>query len=282
MNLQWFPGHMAKTRRLMGESLKIIDVAAELVDARLPLSSRNPEIDKILENKPRVIILNKSDMADEKTNKEWINYFASQNIKAIEVSCATGKGINQLVPAARAALKDKIERDKKRGINRSTKIMVCGIPNVGKSSLINRIAGRAATKTGDRPGVTKGQQWLRMGDGMELLDMPGILWPKFESDDVALKLAFTGAIKDEIMDVEELACRLIDFLKENYKENLVTRYKLDEIADLKNYEILEMIAKKRGFLISGGELDTLRAANILMDEFRGCKLGRISLESPNM
>ena len=151
---------------------------------------------------------------------------------------------------------------------------------MGKSSLINRIAGRAATKTGDRPGVTKGQQWLRMGDGMELLDMPGILWPKFESDDVALKLAFTGAIKDEIMDIEELACRLIDFLRENYKENLVTRYKLDEIADLKNYEILEMIAKKRGFLISGGEFDTLRAANILMDEFRGCKLGKISLESP--
>jgi len=281
MNLQWFPGHMAKTRRLMSESLKIIDIAAELLDARLPLSSRNPEIDKILGNKPRIIILNKSDMADPAANKMWIDYFRRQGFETIEVSCATGKGINQLSTYATRVLNDKIERDKLRGINRSVKIMICGIPNVGKSSFINRVAGRSVTKTGDRPGVTKGKQWLRLQNGVELLDMPGILWPKFDSEDVALKLAFTGAIKDEIMDVEELACRLIDILKKSYADNLIERYKLDDITNLENYEILEMIAKKRGFLISKGAFDTLRASNILLDEFRSCKLGNITLELPS-
>lgn len=280
MNLQWFPGHMAKTRRLMTESLKITDLAAELVDARLPLSSRNPEIDKILSGKPRIVILNKADMADENANKKWAEYFKSKGIHAIETSCATGKGFNLLTSYAKRALEEKISRDKNRGITRNIKIMVCGIPNVGKSSFINRLAGRAAAKTGDRPGVTRGKQWLRLDSGIELLDMPGILWPKFEDRGAALKLAFTGAIKDEIMDIEELACYLIDFLKKNYAENLINRYKLDSLACLENYEILQMIGKKRGFLISGGEVDTLRAANILMDEFRGCRLGRITLELP--
>ena len=281
MNLQWFPGHMAKTRRMMTDSLKLVDIAAELLDARIPMASRNPEIDRILGNKPRVVILNKSDMADPEANKAWIEYFAKKGIAAIEVSCITGKGINKLSAYARNVLKEKIERDKQRGINRSIKIMLCGIPNVGKSSLINRVAGKAVTKTGDRPGVTRGKQWLRLDNGVELLDMPGILWPKFESEDVALKLAFTGAIRDEIMDVEELACILIKFLREKYEENLKSRYKLDDITDLTDYEVLMQIAEKRGFLLKKGEFDTLRAANILLDEFRDTRLGNITMETPD-
>lgn len=281
MNLQWFPGHMAKTRRMMQDSLKLCDIAAELLDARIPMASRNPEIDKILGNKPRVVILNKSDMADPEANKAWIDYFAKKGIAAIEVSCATGKGINKLGAYAQKVLKEKIERDKQRGITRSIKIMLCGIPNVGKSSFINRVAGKAVTKTGDRPGVTKGKQWLRLDNGVELLDMPGILWPKFESEDVALKLAFTGAIRDEIMDVEELACILIKFLRERYEANLIGRYKLDNITDLTDYEVLLQIAEKRGFLLKKGEFDTLRAANILLDEFRDCRLGNITMETPD-
>ncbi len=280
MNLQWFPGHMTKTRRMMTESLKIIDVAAELLDARIPMSSRNPEIDKILKNKPRIVVLNKSDMSDPEANKKWIEYFEKQGIYAVEVSCTTGKGINKISEYAKRALNDKIERDKERGINRSVKIMLCGVPNVGKSSFINRVAGKAVTKTGDRPGVTRGKQWLRLPSNVELLDMPGILWPKFESEEVALHLAFTGAIRDEIMDVEEIACRLIELLRQRYPKNLTERYKLDDFEGLTDYEILEMIAQKRGFLSKGKELDTFRAANILLDEFRGCKLGNLTLELP--
>lgn len=281
MNLQWFPGHMAKTRRMMTDSLKLVDIAAELLDARIPMASRNPEIDRILGKKPRVVILNKSDMADPEANKKWIEYFSSKGIAAMEVSCATGKGVNKLSSYAEKVLKEKIERDRARGINRSVKIMLCGIPNVGKSSFINRVAGRAATKTGDRPGVTKGKQWIRLNNNVELLDMPGILWPKFESEDVALKLAFTGAIRDEIMDSEELACVLIKFLREKYAENLCARYKLTEIDELTDYEVLMQIAEKRGFLLKKGEFDTLRAANILLDEFRDCKLGNITMETPD-
>lgn len=279
-NINWFPGHMAKTRRMMSESLKITDVAAEILDARIPVSSRNPEIDKILQNKPRMIVLNKSDMSDPAMNRRWIAYFKNKGIAAVEVSCATGKGINEISKYATEVLKEKTERDKARGINRSVKIMLCGIPNVGKSSFINRVAGKAITKTGDRPGVTRGKQWIRLSGGVELLDMPGILWPKFESETVALNLAFTGAIKDEIMDMEELACSLIGVLKTDYAKNLVERYKLDDISELENYEILEMIARKRGFLMSGGVTDTLRAANILLDEFRSTRLGNITLEKP--
>ena len=279
-NINWFPGHMAKTRRMMSESLKITDVAAEILDARIPVSSRNPEIDKILRDKPRIVILNKSDMSDSNMNRRWIEYFKDKGIAAAEVSCATGKGINEISKYATEVLREKTERDKARGINRSVKIMLCGIPNVGKSSFINRVAGKALTKTGDRPGVTRGKQWIRLSGGVELLDMPGILWPKFESHAVALNLAFTGAIKDEIMDMEELACSLIGVLRTDYAQNLAERYKLDDIGGLENYEILEMIAKKRGFLMSGGVTDTLRAANILLDEFRSTRLGRITLEKP--
>ncbi len=280
MNLQWFPGHMAKTRRLMAEHLKITDLAAELVDARLPLSSRNPEIDKILGNKPRLVILNKSDMADSAANAKWVSYFESQGITALEVSASTGKGISKIGDYAKKVLAEKIEKDKARGIHRNLKIMVCGIPNVGKSSFINKIAGRAGTKTGDRPGVTKGKQWVRLDNGIELLDMPGILWPKFDSDDVAVKLAFTGAIRDEILDVEHLCCILLEFLRSNYPTALCERYKLSDIAEKTGYELLENICKTRGFLISGGEFDTFRGANIVLNEFRDCRLGHITLELP--
>ena len=278
--INWFPGHMAKTRRLMAEHLKITDLAAELVDARLPLSSRNPEIDKILGSKPRLVILNKSDMADSAANAKWVSYFEAQGITALEVSASTGKGISKIGDYAKKVLAEKIEKDKARGIHRNLKIMVCGIPNVGKSSFINKIAGRAGTKTGDRPGVTKGKQWVRLDNGIELLDMPGILWPKFDSDDVAVKLAFTGAIRDEILDVEHLCCILLEFLRSNYPDALCERYKLSDIVEKTGYELLENICKNRGFLISGGEFDTFRGANIVLNEFRDCRLGHITLELP--
>ena len=280
MNLQWFPGHMAKTRRLMGESLKIVDIVAELVDSRLPLSSRNPEIDKIVGNKPRILILNKADMADEKATEAWRKYFEKQGMVVISVNSLNGKGLEKISKALDIALAEKKERDKNRGINRSVKMMVCGIPNVGKSSLINKIAGRAGAKTGDRPGVTKAQQWIRLKDGIELLDMPGVLWPKFDSEEVALRLAFTGAIRDEIIDVEELACVLLGFLKDNYPEALCARYKLETLEGKQNFEIMEDICKKRGFLLGKGEFDYFRCANIVLDEFRDCKIGKITLELP--
>lgn len=280
MNLQWFPGHMAKTRRLMGESLKIVDIVAELVDSRLPLSSRNPEIDKIVAGKPRILIMNKADMADENATESWRKYFEKQGMVVITVNSLSGKGLEKIGKALDVALKEKKERDAGRGINRSVKMMVCGIPNVGKSSLINKIAGRAGAKTGDRPGVTKAQQWIRLKDGIELLDMPGVLWPKFDSEDVALRLAFTGAIKDEIMDVEELACVLLGYLRDNYPQALCERYKLSDIEDLQNFEIMEEICKKRGFLLGKGEFDYFRCANIVLNEFRECKIGKITLELP--
>ncbi len=281
MNLQWFPGHMAKTRRLMSESLKIVDVVAELVDARLPLSSRNPEIDKIVGDKPRILILNKVDMADDKATEKWVNYFEKKSVKVVTVNSISGKGLEKIFKALDDALREKRQRDAARGITRSVKMMVCGIPNVGKSSLINKIAGRAGAKTGDRPGVTKSQQWIRLKDGIELLDMPGVLWPKFDSEEVALRLAFTGAIRDEIIDVEELACVLLEFLRDNYCVELSERYKIEEnISNKKGYEIMEDICKKRGFLLGKGEFDYFRCANILLDEFRSCKIGRITLELP--
>lgn len=279
-NINWFPGHMAKTRRLMAESLKIVDIAAELVDARLPLSSRNPEIDKILEGKPRILILNKVDMADENATKAWTEFFEKQGLSVIAVNSITGKGLEKIDKALDTALAEKKERDRLRGINRSVKMMVCGIPNVGKSSLINKIAGRAGAKTGDRPGVTVAQQWIRLKDGIEMLDMPGVLWPKFDSEAVALRLAFTGAIRDEIMDVEGLSCKLLEYLRNNYSEALCARYRLENIEDLRGYEILEEICKKRGFLLGKGEFDYFRGANTVLSEFRECKIGRITLELP--
>ena len=282
MELQWFPGHMAKTRRLISDNLKLVDIVIELVDARLPLSSRNPEIDAIVGKKPRIVVLNKSDIADPDANNVWIDYFKSKGIQAFLADCRSGYGFSALSPAIDAALKEKFERDKARGIQRhSVKMMIVGIPNVGKSSFINRLSSRSAAKTGDRPGITTAKQWIRIAGKYELLDTPGILWPKFESVEVARRIAFTGGIKDEIMDIEELAFYLIGYLKESYPENLSQRYNLTD-ADLENesWDLVEIIGRKRGCIVSGGEVDTFRTSSLILDEFRSAKLGRITLELP--
>ena len=281
MDIQWFPGHMTKTKRMMQENQKLIDIVVELVDARIPLSSRNPSIDEIFPSKPRLLLMNKSDIADEKLNEEWKKYFESKGIMTRSISSTTGKPLNDIFSSCKEILKDKLEHDKARGlVNRPIKIMVVGIPNVGKSSFINKLSGRKSAVTGDRPGVTKGKQWIRLQNGFELLDTPGILWPKFEDVLVGEKLAFTGAIKDEIMDLEEIAMKLLKLLSKNYPETLAQRYKMTETEGLEAYELLELLGRKRGFVISGGEIDTERAAKILLDEFRGAKLGKITLEKP--
>ena len=283
MNIQWFPGHMTKAIRMMEENLRLIDVVIELVDARLPQSSRNPKVDELVGSKPHLILLNKSDIADPEATRAWVKYFAGKGIAAVSVSSTTGKSLNFVFDKCRELLADKIEKQKEKGIvNRSIKIMVCGVPNVGKSSFINKLSGKKSAVTGDRPGVTKGKQWIRLANNFELLDTPGILWPKFDDDEVGLRLAFTGAVKDEIIDVEELACHLLVFLRDNYPEALASRYKMTETEDLEGYELLEYLGRKRGFVVSGGEIDTERAAHILLDEFRGAKLGCITLEKPQL
>ncbi|MBE7053683.1 MAG: ribosome biogenesis GTPase YlqF [Ruminococcaceae bacterium] len=282
MNVQWFPGHMAKTRRLIEENLKLIDIVVELLDARLPISSQNPEIDMLVKNKPRLILLNKADIADKEVTKQWIEYFKEKGICAISISSTQSKNLNVIFDKCRDILKDKLEKQKEKGIvNKPIKIMVVGVPNVGKSSFINKLSGKKSAITGDRPGVTRGKQWIRLKNGFELLDTPGILWPKFEDELTGLKLAFTGAIKDEIMDVELLSVKLLEHLKKTYPLSLTNRYKMTDFDDLDGYEMLTLLGKKRGFVVSGGEIDTLRAANILLDEFRGAYLGEISLETPN-
>lgn len=281
MNIQWFPGHMMKTQRAMMEDIKLIDIVIEIVDARLPLSSRNPQIDEIVGNKPRLLLLNKADIADASVTSRWEKYFASKDIPVMVVSSTGNKKLNSIFDKCRDILKDKIARQKEKGIaNRSIKVIVVGVPNVGKSSLINKLSGRKSAITGDRPGVTRGKQWIRLGNGIELMDTPGILWPKFDDELVGKKLAFTGAIKDEIMDVEELACDLLVTLRKLYPQSLEMRYKMTDIDNLMPHEMLELLGRKRGFVISGGEIDTERAGKILLDEFRGAKLGNISLETP--
>ncbi len=282
MNLQWFPGHMSKTRRMISENLKLVDVAVELLDARLPLSSRNPEIDRIIDKKPRILVLNKSDLANEKVTNDWITWFREKGLVAIALDSQSGKGFSAFAPAIDLVMKEKLERDRAKGILRhSVRLMVVGIPNVGKSSFINRLSGRSAAKTGDRPGITQTKQWIRIAGKYELLDTPGILWPKFEDPDVAKRIAFTGGIKDEIIDVEELACLLLSYMVLENCDALKNRYKLSD-DDVKNdsFTLLECIGKKRGCVISGGNIDTLRAANLLMDDFRSGKIGTISLEIP--
>ncbi len=282
MNIQWYPGHMTKAKRMMQENMRLIDLVVEIVDARLPISSRNPQIDELVGSKPRLMLLNKADIADQSLNKEWENYFAKKGIKAYAVSSTMGKNFNFVFDRCKELLSDKIQREKEKGIvNRAIKIMVCGVPNVGKSSFINKLSGKKSAITGDRPGVTKGKQWIRLKNNFELLDTPGILWPKFDDDEVGLKLAFTGAIKDEIIDTEELACHLLVYLRNNYPQSLEQRYKMTDIAHMQGYELLEYLGKKRGFVVSGGEIDTERAAGILLDEFRGAKLGSITLEKPS-
>lgn len=280
--LQWYPGHMAKTRRLIEDNLKMIDVVVEILDARVPYSGRNPNFDDILKNKPRLLVMNKADLADKNRTNQWIEWYRLQGVKVIPISCTTGQGINKVLSEARELVRERIERDAEKGRTRTLKLMMAGIPNVGKSSLINRLTGRAGTKTGDRPGVTKGKQWMRIKGDVELLDTPGILPPKFENQKMAEKLAFTGAIKDEIINTELLSYSLCEYLRDNYKEELCTRYKIkDDISTLQGYEILELIGRRRGFVISGGEVDMERAANMVLDELRGCKIGNITLETPD-
>ena len=280
MAIQWFPGHMAKTRKQISEDLKLVDIVYELVDARIPMSSRNPEIDKIAADKPRIVLLNKADMADDDINNQWVEYFKKQGIECIKLSCKSGEGIEKIQPVTKKILAEKIQKRQSRGIvDSSIKAMIVGIPNVGKSTFINKLSGRAGAKTGDRPGVTTGKQWITVKGDFKLLDTPGILWPKFEDENVGFRLAFTGAIKDEIMDVEELACRLLDVLKESYSENIMQRYNVDAEA-YDSYDLLEEIGRKRGCVMSGGSINTERCANMILDEFRSTKIGKISLEKP--
>lgn len=281
--IQWFPGHMTKTKRQIQANLKLVDAVAEIVDSRIPVSSRNPDISSIIESKPRIVLLNKCDMANKSATDKWIEYYKSKGVKAIAVDCKSGRGINNFIPAVNELLADKIEAWKSKGmINRSIRVMIVGIPNVGKSSFINKIARQNKAKAEDRPGVTRGNQWFTISKSFELLDTPGVLWPKFDDQTVAERLAFTGAVKDQIMDVELLAVRLLDLLKNLSTPEFVERFKLSgvEFSDMDSYELLELIGRKRGMLMSGGHIDTERASTVLLDEFRASKLGKITLELP--
>ena len=281
MNYQWYPGHMTKAKRMMQEDIKLVDLVIELVDARIPMSSRNPDIDKLGAGKGRMVLLNKSDLSDPKRNKEWVEYFKNKDITVIEINSKNGNGMKLIQNAVNEACKEKKERDKKRGIlNRPIRAMVVGIPNVGKSTFINSYAGRACTKTGNKPGVTKGKQWIRLGKGLELLDTPGILWPKFEDQEVGMKLAFIGSINDEILLEDELAIDLIRFLNIQYPGSIEKRFGIEEGKSAS--EVLEMIGKVRGCYKKGNEIDYDKAASILMDEFRAGKLGRMTLEIPEI
>ncbi len=290
-NIQWFPGHMAKTRRLMMSNLKLVDAVVEIRDARIPYSSSNPEMDYLVGGKPRLILLNKCDAADDNITSMWIEFYKKQGKTALATDCRSGKNVNRFIPLLKTMMAEKIENWNNKGMTgRPIRIMIVGIPNVGKSSFINRVAGSKRAKVEDRPGVTLGKQWVSLGGEIELLDMPGVLWPKFEDKIVGERLAFTGAVKDQIMDTEYLACRLLEFLNENYNDLIVNRYGIstDDLPETDEftmgcvigYELLERIGKKRGFLASGGEINTERAAAAVLDEFRSGKIGRLSLEKP--
>lgn len=280
MSIQWFPGHMAKARRQVTEKLKLVDVVYELLDARLPLSSRNPMIGEIVSHKPRVVLLTKCDLADEKVNKKWVEYFRDQDVEVLEVDAQTGKGVGKIQAVTDKLLQSLFETRQRKGIgSRRVRAMVIGIPNVGKSSLINRLAKRTATVTGDRPGVTKAQQWIKIGQNLELLDTPGILWPKFEDPRVGMRLAMSGAIKEEILHIEEVAVEAITYLQERYPKELGERYKLSDLQ-MDSYSLLQEIGKKRGCLQRGGEVNTEKASEIFLTDLRAGRLGRISFEFP--
>ena len=279
--VQWFPGHMAKTRRIIKESLTLVDGVVELVDSRIPYSSSNPELNDIIKNKPRIVLLNKCDIADSNATKLWIDYYNSKGVYALPVDCRTGKGLNKFIPTVKQALAKTIEKNEAKGMSgKALRLMVVGIPNTGKSSFINRMAGGSKAKVADKAGVTRQQQWFAVGNGIELLDTPGVLWPKFDDAQVGDNLAFTGAVKDEITDLETLSCRLLEVLAKTRPSAITERYKLDSVDGLQGWEILELIGKKRGFLIKGGEINYERTAVMLCDEFRGGKLGKITLELP--
>lgn len=278
--VQWFPGHMARTRRQIKESLPLVDAVVEIVDARVPVSSRNPELPEIIGAKPLIVVLNKCDLADENATRRRIAALGTQGVTAIAVDCRSGKGLNNFAPTVRRVLSDRIEANVQKGMaGRPLRLMVVGIPNTGKSSFINRMAGKNKAKVADKPGVTRQNQWFPIGNGIELLDTPGVLWPKFDDPDTGLRLAFIGSVKDTILDIELIAARFLTIMSENYPERIKERYKLEFSSDTEEFERLEMLARKRGMLISGGEADTERAAVMLLDEYRAGKLGRITLDT---
>ena len=282
-SIQWFPGHMTKTKRMIEKNLKMVDLVLEIIDARIPMSSKNPEFDRWLNNKPRIVLLNKADCADENVTRQWVAYFKSIGIEAIAGDCKTGKGLKALDASMKRVLEEKQAQWNRKGmVGRAPRMMIVGVPNVGKSSFINRMAGAKRAKAEDRPGVTRDKQWVTLNNGMELLDTPGVLWPKFEDQSVGEKLAFIGSVKDDVVDTELLAMRLAVYLREYYKDALYARYKLTpETADeLEAYDLLRLIARKRGMLLSGNEEDTERMALVFLDEFRGGKIGKISFERP--
>lgn len=281
MNIQWYPGHMTKTRRIMEEDLKLVDAVCEILDARIPISSRNPDIDTICGSKPRMIILNRIDMADPAMVARWSEYFKRKGWAVIQTDCKSRKGINQFAPAVRTLLAEKLARYAEKGqVGRPLKLMVVGIPNVGKSTFINQIAGRKGAKAENRPGVTRGKQWVTVDQGLLLLDTPGILWPKFDDEEVGRRLAYTGAVKDDVLDVETLACHLAAMLWARYPEAMRARYKLDPPEDASGYDLLTEAGRRRGFLLARGEIDTERMARVLLEEYRSCKIGRFTLEDP--
>lgn len=280
-NIHWYPGHMTKTRRRMEECIKLVDGVVEIIDARIPMSSRNPEIDAITSHRPRIVLLNKADIADSAATARWMDYFARRGAKAIACDCKTGKGLNRFADEVRSLLSDKIAQWKAKGMGgRSIRLMVVGIPNVGKSSFINRMAKGGKARVADRPGVTRGNQWFTIGGGIELLDTPGVLWSKFDDPEVGRKLAFTGAVKDAVVDIETLCLDLLGYMSRYYPERLCERYKLESVEGMQPIEVMELIAKKRGIIMRGGETDYERVSVMIMDEYRGGKLGRITLELP--
>ena len=288
MNIQWYPGHMTKTRRMIAEQLKNVDAVCEILDARIPISSRNPDVDELTAGKPRLVVLNRVDQADRASTDRWAAYFKNKGYAVLESDAKNGQGTARFAGAVRELLSEKIRAYEEKGQNRVLRVMILGIPNVGKSTFINKIAGRKTAKTEDRPGVTRSKQWVPIDRNLELLDTPGILWPKFEDQSVGLNLAYTGAVKDDILDTETLGCHLMAYLGDHYPEALSTAYKLPGVPEREpeendiawGYRLLEAAGRKRGFLISGGEVDTERMAKILLDEFRGGKLGRFTLELP--
>ena len=280
MNIQWYPGHMTKTRRQIEADLKQVDAVCEIVDARIPVSSRNPDIDSICGTKPRIIVLNRMDLADPNATKRWKEYFKKKGMAVIATDCKTKRGIADFNPAARTACAEKLERDAARGMNRPLRVMIVGIPNVGKSTLINQISGRKGAKAENRPGVTRGKQWVTVDSTLQLLDTPGILWPKFEDPEVGMMLAYTGAVKEGVIDIEELSCRLMELLHKFYSETLKERYKVEAPAGTPGWELLEMAGRNRGYLMARAEVNLERMAKVLMDEFRSGKLGKFTLEMP--
>ena len=280
MNIQWYPGHMTKTRRQIEADLKQVDAVCEIVDARIPVSSRNPDIDSICGSKPRIIVLNRMDLADPNATKKWKEYFKKKGMAVIATDCKTKKGINEFNPAARNACAEKLQRDAARGMNRPLRVMIVGIPNVGKSTIINQISGRKGAKAENRPGVTRGKQWVTVDAGLQLLDTPGILWPKFEDPQVGMMLAYTGAVKEGVIDVEELAYFLMELLHKYYPQTLKERYKVEAPLGTPGWELLEMAGRNRGYLMARAEVNLERMAKVLMDEFRSGKLGKFTLEMP--